>query len=121
MENLQVVIDSIETYVRSQIDSKIDQIAAVLLKIIIPYMVIITLLRVITYYKFYQFSKLRYKVVDLLYQVNRQSYESYSNYLSRLINQIEELKISFIRNYNFDIIKVDQSIYHYSLKQRELS
>lgn len=112
-------IDSIESYIRRQIDTKISEVDAVLLRIIVPYMAIILLMRALIAFLFYQFSQFRYRVVALILQVKRVHYEEYFSQLAQLLSRIEEGAIRFVQNYHFDIVATDQQIYAHALEMKE--
>lgn len=117
--NYHNTMDSIEQYVREQIDERISSIDTSLLNIVVPYVVAISLLRLLMILVYYQMSRFRYSAIEKIFSVDRLCYESYLKQLAQLLELLEQNGVAYVKNYQFNLLKLDQKIYQQSLKKRD--
>lgn len=97
----------LEEDVLSKIMHNIDDVSNVMLQIIIPYMVVLILLRVVMIFEFFRFSRIKYDITNTIFFMKAYHIEQQLATMSSLLKRMEEDKVNYIQEYSFNLFNLD--------------
>lgn len=97
----------LEEDVLSKIMRNIDDVSSVMLQIIIPYMVVLILLRVVMIFEFFRFSRIKYEITNTIFFMKAYHIEQQLTTMSSLLKRMEEDKVNYIQEYSFNLFNLD--------------